>query len=253
MLGAIIGDLAGSRFEFNNYRKKDFDLLSTECYLTDDTVMTIAVAESLLKNLDVVKTLKKWGRKFPNSGYGGNFRYWLFSDWCEPYYSFGNGAAMRVSAVGWMANSEDEVKELSYKVTSVTHDHPEGLKGAEVTAMCVYYARMGKDKEFIKKYVEQYYDLNFNYENLRKNFKFDESCQETVPQAIYCFLISNSFEDCLRTTISIGGDCDTTAAISGAIAEAYYGIPKKIRKRAYLFLPKSMKKVLKNFNNKIKS
>ena len=143
---------------------------------------------------------------------------------------------MRVSSVGWIANSEEEVRELSKKVTEVTHNHPEGLKGAEVTAMCVYYARMGKDKEFIKNYVEQYYDLNFDYEELRRTYVHDaEICQVTVPQAIYCFLISKDFEDCLRTTIAIGGDCDTTAAISCAIAEAYYGIPEEIKQEAMGF------------------
>ena len=251
MLGAIIGDIAGSRFEFNNYRSKNFTMLDSKCFFTDDTVMTVAVADSLIKNSNVAKTLKKWGRKFPNRGYGGNFGYWIFSDTLEPYYSFGNGAAMRVSAAAWLAKDEDEVKYLAKKVTEVTHDHPEGLKGAEVTAMCIYYARIGKSKNFIRNYVEQYYSLKFNYKSLKKNFKFNETCQETVPQAVYCFLISKDFEDCIKTTISIGGDCDTTAAISGAIAEAYYGIPKKTARKALKFLPNSMKKVLKQFNKRV--
>lgn len=249
MLGAIIGDTVGSVYEFNNIRKKEFNLFGNKNFLTDDSIMTIAVAEILKKgyqdNKDkIIETFKKWGRKYPKAGYGGHFFVWLFTEETEPYYSFGNGAAMRVSPVAWYANSEDEVKELSRKVTEVTHNHPEGLKGAEVTAMCIYYARIGKSKEFIKDYVSKYYNIDFDYEDLRKNYWFNETCQDTVPQAIYCFLISKDFEDCIRTTISIGGDCDTTAAISCAIAEAYYGIPKKIKNKISTYLSEEMKEVL---------
>ena len=226
MLGAIIGDVVGSRFEFNNIRTKDFPLLTKECKYTDDTVMTLAVLDILQNRLFnkecVIDTFKKWGRAYPNSGYGNRFSSWLFGDNRESYHSYGNGSAMRISPVGWYANSEKEVKELTRLVTEVTHSHKEGIKGAEVVAMCVYYAKIGKSKEFIRKYVERYYSLDFDYEDLKKNYYFNETCQESVPQAIYCFLISKDFEDCLRTTISIGGDCDTTAAISCAIAEAYY-------------------------------
>ena len=226
MLGAIIGDTVGSRFEFDNIKTKDFELVNEDSFLTDDSIMTMAVYEILSKHIydkdEVIDTIKKWGRAYPNRGYGGRFSYWLFSDQRDSYRSFGNGAAMRVSPVGWFARDEEEVKSLSKMVTEVTHSHPEGIKGAEVTAMCVYYARIGKNKEFIRDYARKLYSLDFTYEDLKKNFKFDETCQNTVPQAIYCFLISNSFEDCLRTTISLGGDCDTTAAISCAIAEAYY-------------------------------
>lgn len=246
MLGAIIGDIVGSRFEFHNYRKKDFELFDKKCFFTDDTVMTCAVADALINNKDIVKNLKKFGRKYPNAGYGGRFMCWLFSSDCEPYYSFGNGSAMRVSAVGWIAKNEEEVKELSRKVTEVTHNHPEGLKGAEVTAMCVYYARKGRSKEYIKKYILQHYPEveNMNYDDLVKKYRFNETCQETVPQALYCFLISKDFEDCLRTTISIGGDCDTSAAISCAVAEAYFGIPKKLIKQALKYFSKEDKKFL---------
>lgn len=236
MLGAIIGDVIGSRFEFNNIKTKNFEIKSKKNVFTDDTVMTCAVADCCYRGItgnksEVVKTLKKWGRKYPNAGYGGHFFYWLFNDYEEPYYSCGNGSAMRVSACGWFGNTEKEVKKLAKQVTEVTHNHPEGLKGAEVVAMCIYYARKGEYKAFIKKYVEKYYSLDFDYEELRRTYiHAEEICQNTVPQAIYCFLISNSFEDCLRTTISIGGDCDTTAAISCAIAEAYYGIPEDIGK-----------------------
>ena len=249
MLGAIIGDTVGSVYEFNNIRSKKFNLFGKTNFLTDDSIMTIAVSEILSKGYQadkdkVIETLKKWGRKYPKAGYGGHFFMWLFTEETEPYYSFGNGAAMRISPVAWYANSEEEVRDYAKKVTKVTHNHPEGLKGAEVTAMCIYYAKIGKSKEFIKEYVSQYYNIDFNYEDLRKNYWFNETCQDTVPQAIYCFLISKDFEDCLRTTISIGGDCDTTAAISCAIAEAYYGIPKKIKKQILTYLTKEMKEVL---------
>ena len=243
MLGAMIGDTVGSVYEFNNVRSKDFPLFSKNSFLTDDSIMTLAVAEIMQNHYyddkdKIIDTFKKWGRAYPNRGYGGHFFDWLFSDERESYHSFGNGAAMRISPVGWYCQDEEEVKKISKAITEVTHSHPEGLKGAEVTAMCIFYARKGKSKEFIKQYAEKYYNLNFEYEELRKNYRFNETCQKTVPQAIFCFLISSSFEDCLRTTISIGGDCDTTAAISCSIAEAYYkDIDESILDNLYKFLP----------------
>ena len=257
MIGAIIGDIVGSRFEFNNIKKKEFDLFTPKNYFTDDTVLTIAVDEICVNgwynnSKKIVETFKKWGHKYPYAGYGSTFIRWLKSDSTEPYYSCGNGSAMRISAVGWYANSEEEVKAMSKAVTQVTHNHPEGIKGAEVTAMCIYYARCGLRKEQIKKYVERYYDINFDYDELRRTYiHAEEICQNTVPQAIWCFLNSDSFEDCLRTTISIGGDCDTTAAISCAIAEAYYGfdenngISDEMFYLALSYLTPEMKEVLK--------
>lgn len=243
MLGAMIGDTVGSVYEFNNVRSKDFPLFSKNSFLTDDSIMTLAVAEIMQNHYyddkdKIIDTFKKWGRAYPDRGYGGHFFDWLFSDERESYHSFGNGAAMRISPVGWYCQDEEEVKKISKAITEVTHSHPEGLKGAEVTAMCIFYARKGKSKEFIKQYAEKYYNLDFEYEELRKNYRFNETCQKTIPQAIFCFLISSSFEDCLRTTISIGGDCDTTAAISCSIAEAYYkDIDKSILDNLYKFLP----------------
>lgn len=243
MLGAMIGDTVGSVYEFNNVRSKDFPLFSKNSFLTDDSIMTLAVAEIMQNHYyddkdKIIDTFKKWGRAYPNRGYGGHFFDWLFSDERESYHSFGNGAAMRISPIGWYCQDEEEVKKISKAITEVTHSHPEGLKGAEVTAMCIFYARKGKSKEFIKQYAEKYYNLDFEYEELRKNYRFNETCQKTVPQAIFCFLISSSFEDCLRTTISIGGDCDTTAAISCSIAEAYYkDIDESILDNLYKFLP----------------
>lgn len=243
MLGAIIGDIVGSRFEFNNIKTKDFDLVGNGTSMTDDSIMTVAVDECLLNGYtnskDVVETLKKWGRRYPNAGYGGHFYHWVLGKDTEPYYSYGNGAAMRVSGVGWFAKSEEEVKQLSELVTGVTHNHPEGLKGAETVAMCIYYARTGKSKDFLREYIYQQYPevKDLDYEELRRTYYHgEEICQVSVPQALYCFLISDSFEDCLRTTISIGGDCDTTAAMSCAIAEAYYGLDSKIVGEVYPYI-----------------
>ncbi len=229
MLGAIIGDVVGSRFEFNNIKTKDFELISDESEFTDDTVLTIAVMD-ILNSGDTsyencVKTMQRWAQKYPFAGYGGKFSYWKDMKNPRPYNSCGNGSAMRISAVGWFAKSEEEVIRLSNAVTEITHNHPEGLKGALVTAMCIYKAIHGASKEEIKEYIYSKYPevAEFDYEELRRSYVHGpEICQVTVPQALYCFLISSSFEDCLRTTISIGGDCDTTAAISCAIAEAFY-------------------------------
>ncbi|MCF0118122.1 MAG: ADP-ribosylglycohydrolase family protein, partial [Bacilli bacterium] len=247
MFGAIIGDVVGSRFEFNNIKTKDFTLFTSHNYFTDDTVMTVACMASINKyglDLDVNnvgKILKTWGRRYPDAGYGGRFYHYVFNENYEPYNSFGNGSAMRVSSAGWVSNDPNEIEKAVIGITNPTHNHPEGIKGAYVTAMCIYMARNGKSKEEIKQFVEQYYDLNFDYEELRKTyFHGEEICQNTVPQAIYCFLISNDFEDTIRTTISIGGDCDTTAAISGAIAEAFYGVPQKFVDEVKKYLTKEM-------------
>ena len=262
MLGAIIGDIVGSIYEFNNIRTMKFPLFTDKNFFTDDTVMTLAVAEILQNgyvndNDKVIDTLKKWGRAYPDSGYGGRFYQWLFGPSRNAYGSFGNGSAMRVSACGWYGNSEEEVKDLATKVTIVTHNHPEGLKGAIVVATCIYYARIGKSKAFIKDYIEKFYDVDFSYEELRKNYKFSATCQDSVPEALYCFLISDSFEETIRTTISIGGDCDTTSAIAGSIAEAFFGIPDNIKEEALKRLPKEIngcnaKKIIDKFINDFK-
>jgi type I restriction enzyme M protein len=259
MLGAIIGDIVGSRFEFNNIKTKNFNLFDERCSVTDDSVMTVAVAEMCLNgyvpnNTEmIIQSFKKWGQLYPWAGYGSAFFRWVLSEDSAPYYSCGNGSAMRISAVGFFAESEEEVELYSKAVTEVTHNHPEGIKGAYVTAMCIYLARKGASKKEIKAFVEKYYDIDFDYDTLIKTYKHEaEICQNTVPQAIYCFLISNGFEDCIRTTISIGGDCDTTAAISCAIAEAYYGIPERIAEQAMEYIPRGMKEIISKFDLCIK-
>jgi ADP-ribosylglycohydrolase len=228
IIGAITGDVEGSRFEWKNAKTKDFDLFSPLCRFTDDTVMTLAVMEICEKKLfndpkAIAATLRKWGARYPRAGYGGLFRKWLADPSMGPYGSFGNGAAMRVSPIGWAAGSETDVIRMSEAVTAITHNDPRGIEGAEVTAMCVYYARTGRSKGFIRQYISEHYDIGFDYESLVRNYRFSSTCQGSVPQALYAFLISESYEDFVRTAMAIGGDCDTTGAIGGGVAEAYYG------------------------------
>jgi type I restriction enzyme M protein len=259
MLGAIIGDIVGSRFEWNNIKTKEFDFLTYTCEVTDDSIMTLAIAKAILDsqgNYDKLgdlaeKNMREIGRPYPDCGYGGMFRKWMYSDSMGAYNSFGNGAAMRVSACGFAAATIDEAKLLSQKVTEVTHNHPEGLKGAEATAICIFLALTGSSILEIRDYVnEYYYPLNFTLDGIRDSYTFNETCQDTVPQAIMAFLESTSFEDAIRNAISIGGDSDTLAAITGGIAEAYYGIPVHIRKHALTFLDERLLGILNAFENK---
>lgn len=242
MLGAIIGDIAGSRFEFNNTKSKDFELLDKKCHFTDDTVMTVAVADALMSSnglselkKNTVKCMQKHGRPYPGCGYGSMFFRWMYTENPKPYNSFGNGAAMRISPVGFCAETEDEVKRLSRAVTQVTHDHPEGLKGAESVAMAIFWARKGASKrEIIDKVAKTYYpeikSEELSYENLLKNYGWSYgfgsvTCQSSVPQAFVCFDQGKDFEDVIRTAVSIGGDSDTIAAMAGGVAEAFFGVP----------------------------
>lgn len=259
MLGTIIGDIVGSRFEFNNHRSKDFTFFHETCEATDDSIMTLAVAKAIMeagkigsikgahdlwnrqfyRQLErlVVTYLQEIGRNYPHCGYGGRFGQWVFSRDPKPYNSFGNGAAMRISPVAFAGRTETEVRLLSEVVTRVTHNHPEGLKGAEATALAIYLARQGLDKETIRKRIDPYfYSLDFTIAEIRATYQFNETCQQTVPQAIVAFLEANSFEDAIRTAISVGGDSDTLGAITGAIAEAYYGVPKELEEKALSYL-----------------
>jgi type I restriction enzyme M protein len=258
MIGAIIGDIVGSRFEWNNIKTKEFELLTYRCEFTDDSVMSLAVAKAILdcggdnENLGgfAVNAMREVGQPYPNCGYGGMFRQWIYSEKPEPYGSYGNGAAMRVSACGFAAHTLDEAVLLSRKVTEVTHNHPEGIKGAEATAVCIFLARTGSNILEIRDYVnEHYYPMNFTLDGIRESYTFNETCQDTVPQAIMAFLESSSFEDAIRNAISIGGDSDTLAAITGGIAEAYYGVPADIRKHALTFLDERLLKILVEFEN----
>lgn len=259
MLGAIIGDIVGSRFEWNNNRSKEFDLFTDECFVTDDSIMTLAIAGAILdsksdySNLSkkVVEYMQSIGRHYPNCGYGGRFFDWIFSDNPKPYNSFGNGSAMRVSSVGFVANSIEEVKKLSRLVTEVSHNHPEGIKGAEATAVAIYMARTGSKIVDIKDYIDKnYYPMNFTLDEIRDTYEFNEICQDTVPQSLKAFFESTSFEDAIRNAISIGGDSDTVAAICGGVAEAYYGIPDWIRNQAISYLDYRLMNLLISFEKK---
>lgn len=261
MLGAIIGDTVGSRFEWHNHRSKDFDFLTYKCEPTDDSIMTLAIAKAILKsegNVNklsdlVVRYMQQLGRLYSDAGYGGAFRKWIRSSDPKPYGSFGNGAAMRVSPVGFAAKSMDEAKAMSKAVTKVTHNHPEGLKGAEATTVAIFMALHGKSMLEIRDYIDKnYYPMNFTLDDIRDSYQFNETCQDTVPQAMMAFFESTGFEDAIRNTISIGGDSDTLAAITGGIAEAYYGIPSEIRKHELTFLDERLLAILVEFENRYK-
>lgn len=257
MLGAIIGDIVGSRFEWINIKTKNFDFFSQRCRFTDDSVMSLAVASAILrcKSIDnlskeAIRSMQELGRKYPNAGYGGQFRRWIQAPDPQPYNSWGNGSAMRVSACGFAATSPEEAILLARKVTEVTHNHPEGIKGAEATAVAIFMARTGSTIPEIRNHINRhYYKISFKLDDIRESYRFDVSCQGSVPQALEAFFESSNFEDAIRNAISIGGDSDTIAAITGSIAEAYYGIPASIRTQALSFLPEDLLHILNDFEN----
>lgn len=261
MIGAIIGDIVGSKYEFNNLRQKDFIFYTRDNHLTDDTVMTIAIADFHLDSIDkgvmnekrVLQSLAKWYNKYPNESYGGGFLRWISGITEEnittyPYQrSYGNGSAMRISPIGDIGVNVQATMEYAELVTKCSHGHPEGIKGAQATALAIYHARNGAPKNYIRRGIEftfGYY-LGYDIDNLRKTYKFNETCQDTVPQAMACFLQSEDFEDAIRNAISIGGDSDTVAAITGGIAEAFYkDIPEWAIKGAIIRLPDDIKEVI---------
>ncbi len=261
MYGAILGDIIGSPYEFDMGNKsKEFPLFSERSTFTDDTVMTIAVAEVFLDNdllMDeaiirqrLIESMHKYGKLFPDAGYGGRFAMWLFLEGNEPYNSWGNGSAMRVSSVAWLFNDLEMVQHMARLSATVTHNHSEGIKGAEATASAIFLARTGKSKTEIKAYVEENfgYDLSRTCDQIRPNYRHVESCQETVPEAITAFLEGESFEDVIRTAVSLGGDCDTLTCIAGSIAEAFYGVPNGLKRECRSRLPKQLLKVLLRFD-----
>lgn len=259
MLGAIIGDIVGSRFEQNNFKGKEFDLFNEQCRPTDDSIMTLAVAKAIMETEKqikpavsefefgieydtllsqmTIKYMQELGRLYPNSGYGMKFINWIFNDDPKPYGSFGNGSAMRISPAGFAARTEAEAIRSSQVITEVTHNSEEGLRGAEAVAVAIYMANHGYLKSEIRNRIAlNYYPLDFTIDEIRPNYRFSATCQESVPQAIECFLEASSFEDAIRTAISLGGDSDTIAAIAGSMAEAYYGIPQDIREKALSYI-----------------
>jgi ADP-ribosyl-[dinitrogen reductase] hydrolase len=240
ILGAIIGDVVGSVYEWHNIKSVDFPMFSKESFFTDDSVLTVATMECLMENSGYAAVYKKYGRQYPGRGYGLRFDNWLRTDVQKPYNSWGNGSAMRVSPIGWAFNTLDEVLDNARKSAEVTHNHPDGIKGAQAVAAVVFLARNGKTKTEIRQYVEKAfdYDLERTIDEIRLVYQFDESCQKTVPEAITAFLESNDFEHAIRLAISIGGDSDTVACITGGIAEAFYNeIPEYIIDNTIQLLP----------------
>ncbi|MBR6377635.1 MAG: ADP-ribosylglycohydrolase family protein [Oscillospiraceae bacterium] len=264
MYGAILGDMIGAPYEFDRGGKtKAFPIFTKQSQFTDDSVMTIAVAEALLDTPGgseaqvkeaLVRSMQKWGRRYPNAGYGGMFWHWLRKKDPKPYGSFGNGSAMRVAAAGWLYDSLEETRRVARWTAEVTHNHPEGVKGAESVAAAIWLARHGSGKEEIRDYIlrEFGYDLSRSCDEIRPGYHHVESCQQTVPEAITAFLEGTDFEDVIRTAVSLGGDCDTLTCIAGSMAEAFYGIPEELISECRNRLPEDMRAVLDRFS-KIKA
>lgn len=262
MIGAILGDIVGSIYEFDNIKTKEFELFDKECFFTEDSVMTISIAEALMQyesidetNIDefkekLIDVMHEIGIKYPDCGYGGHFLMWILRNKREPYNSFGNGSAMRVSSVGWYAKSLEETELIAKVTAEVSHNHPEGIKGAVATAGAVFLARTGATMDDLKKYISKYYTIDFTIDEIRPLYDYDITCQGTVPQAMQAFFESGSFEDAIRNAISIGGDSDTLAAITGAVAEAYYGIPSDLKETALSYLDDRLLEITERFEEK---
>lgn len=234
MLGAIAGDVIGSIYEFDNIKSKSFTLIDSSCRFTDDSVLTIALADALLSGDDFAAVMRRYYRRYPEAGYGLGFHRWAASEGTRPYNSWGNGAAMRISPVGHAFDSLDETLDQAARFTTVTHNHPEGIKGAQATAAAIFLGRHGRSKTDIRLYIQERfkYDLSATLDSIRPDYRFDESCQGTVPQALIAFLESVDFEDAIRNAVSLGGDTDTLACITGGVAEAFYdGVPEHIAVR----------------------
>ncbi len=260
MWGAIIGDIVGSRFEFANTYRTDFSLFSNNCFFTDDTVCTVAVAEALLRfgdageetfKRELVRLLREYVNRYPNGGYGGRFLRWAIDGNMGPYNSFGNGSAMRVSPVSWYAKSLEEAEYFAKLTAEVTHNHPEGIKGAVAVAGAGFLARTGKTKEEIGAYLEHYYSFGISCDEWRaKRMPFDETCQGTVPIAMECFLEAENFEATVRLAVSMGGDSDTIAAMAGGVAGAFYGVDGSHQQLARRYLDEELLAVIDDFIGK---
>jgi len=252
MLGAIIGDVLGSTFEFYPMKTKKFELLDNKSHFTDDTVMTVAVADSILNEVPYIESLQSWGRKYPRAGYGSWFRKWIHQEDPKPYNSFGNGSAMRCSSIGWLFDDEESVLEEAKRSAEITHNHPEGIKGAQSVALGVLMGRKGSSKKEIKEKLEDLfgYNLSQRLENIIPSYTFDSTCQGSVPQAIIAFLESTDFEDAIRNSISLGGDADTQACITGSLAEAHYkNIPDEISSFVKWRIEDDLLDVMDQFNS----
>ena len=256
IIGAIAGDIIGSVYEWHNTKTIDFDLFCLKSTFTDDSVLTVATMDALLNHKCYTETYQSFGQKYFGKGYGPHFSSWIHSTDPKPYNSWGNGSAMRVSPVGWFGNSLDEVMAEAKRSAEVTHNHLEGIKGAQATASAIYLARTGKTKDEIKKFIMDtfFYDLDRKIDDIRPNYEFDVSCQGSVPEAIIAFLESTDFENSIRLAISIGGDSDTIACITGGIAEAYYQtIPEHIVENILTILPDELMEIVKIFSSKYRT
>ena len=265
MLGAILGDMIGAPYEFDRSPKvKEFPLFSRGTKFTDDSVMTVAVADALINVKEgaddtgikkaLVDSMQKWGHRYPNAGYGGMFYRWLRTSDPKPYGSYGNGSAMRVSAAGWLYDTLEETRRIARLSAEVTHNHPEGIKGAEAIASAIFMARMGRSKDEIKAFIvrEYGYDLTRTCDEIRPGYHHVETCQQTVPEALTAFFEGEDFEDVVRTAVSLGGDCDTLTCIACSVAEAFYGVPEFIREECLKRLPEDMAGVIEEFEKKRK-
>ena len=253
MLGALTGDIVGSIYEWNNIKTTEFPLFQDHCHFTDDSVLTIALAESILTGEGYGELMRRYFHQYPDAGYGGSFRSWAQGEDTGPYGSWGNGAAMRISPVGWAFDSLEQVLQKAAKYSALTHDHPEGIKGAQAVAAAVFFGRSGFAKPQIRRYAAETfgYDLSRSCDQIRPDYAFDVSCQGTVPQAITAFLESSDFEGAIRLAISLGGDSDTLACITGAIAQAFYGgVPEPIAERTLGFLDEPLRRVTLEFEAK---
>ena len=253
MLGAIAGDVIGSVFEGHNTKSTDFQLFSSQTTYTDDSVLTIAIADAIISGKSYKESVLDWGRRYPDRGYGWHFGQWLYLDNPQPYYSWGNGSAMRVSPIGWAFDSLEETIEQARISAGITHNHPEGLKGAVAVATAIYLARTRENKKIIKNYIanEFEYNLDRTLDKIRPSYTFDASCQGTVPEAIIAFLESENFEDAIRKAISLGGDSDTLACIAGGMAEAFYGgVPEEIKTKILDLLSEEIRAIIEQFQKK---
>jgi len=253
MIGAIAGDIIGSVYEYHNIKTTKFPLFDPNCFFMDDSVLTIALADAIMNQCSYETAMKEYYARYPNAGYGTFFHQWAQSHHSKPYHSWGNGAAMRVSPVGFAYDNLDDVLEYAKRYTEITHNHPEGIKGGQATAAVIYLARTGKTKTEIKKYVTESfgYDLSLTCDEIRPTYRFDESCQGTVPQAITAFLESNDYESAVRLAISLGGDSDTLACITGGMAQAFYeGVPANIAEKVLEVLDDDLRQVTIQFMEK---
>ena len=253
LIGTVAGDIIGSKYEGGRVKSMDFELFPKGSRFTDDTILTMAIAKSILDGEDYVVNIKDFARRYPHRGYGGYFKRWVYGEDTRPYNSYGNGAAMRVSPVGFAFNDLDTVLQRAKETAEVTHNHPEGIKGAQAVAAAIFLARNGKDKSYIRDFIEQNigYDLSFSLDEIRSEYKFSATAPDTVPQAIVAFLESMDFENAIRLAISIGGDTDTIAAMTGGIAIAFYkDIPSAIVEKVEAFLPEEFIQIMNRFDER---